>query len=234
MKGLSTERQRDVILSVGIHKQERPLSPLEVAQFIDIAIKSGNTKPELSEEILLSPDMIDRFLRLLRLSGDIQYLVGWGGKSRISFSTASEIARLQSLEEQQILAEKTLEYKLSKSEVMQVIETKNKFNKTINESVQAILDMRPQVVKRYLFVGAIRSSKLQNKLSTMSQRERDMLFDNIIGINFSAVSNWEGILGTTRFTIIGNEDLEQALNKPETDFSLTINNYLELSTKPSE
>jgi len=234
MKGLSAEKQRDLILSVGIHKQERPLSPLEVAQLIDIAIKSGNTKQGLSEEILLSPDMIDRFLRLLRLSEDIQYLVGWGGKSRISFSTASEFARLQSLEEQEILAEKTLEHKLSKSEVMQVIETKNKFNKTINESVQAILDMRPQVVKRYLFVGAIRSSELQNKLSTMSQRERDILFNNIIGINFPAVSNWEGLLGTTRFTVIGNEDLEQALNKPGTDFSLTINNYLELNAKSNE
>ena len=234
MKGLSAEQQRDLILSVGTHKQERPLSPLEVAQFIDIAIKSGNTKPELSEEILLSPDMIDRFLRLLCLSKNIRYLIGWGGKSRIYPSTASEFVRLQSLEEQEILAEKTVEHKLSKSEVMQVIQTKNKFNKSINESIQAILVIRPQVVKRYLFIGAIRSSELQNKLSTMSQRERDILFDNIIGINFPAVSNWEGLLGTTRFTIIGNEDLEQALNKQETDFSLTINNYLELSTKSNE
>ena len=234
MKGLSTESQRDLIMSVGIHKQERPLSPLEVAQFIDIEIKSGNTKQGLSEEILLSPDMIDRFLRLLRLSKDIQYLIGWGGKSRIYPSTASVFARLQSLEEQEILAEKTLEHKLSKSEVMQVIETKNKFNKTINESFQAILDMRPQVIKRCLFVGAIRSSELQNKLSTMSQRERDILFDNIIGMNFPAVSNWEGLLGTTRFTIIGDEDVEQSLIKPETDFSLAINHYLESSIKSNE
>ena len=94
--------------------------------------------------------------------------------------------------------------------------------------------MRPQVVRRYLFIGAIQSSELRNKLSKMSQRERDILFNNIIGINFPAVSNWEGLLGTTRFTVIGNEDLEQALNKPETDFSLTINNYLELSVKPNE
>ena len=72
MKGLSAEQQRDLILSVGTHKQERPLSPVEVAQFIDIEIKSGNTKPELSEERVLSSYLIDRFFRLLRLSNNIQ------------------------------------------------------------------------------------------------------------------------------------------------------------------
>ena len=231
MKGLSAENQRDLILTVGTHKQERPLSPIEVAKLLDTAIKSGTKVEEISGEILLDSTMMHRFLRLLKLSTEISYLVGWGGKSRISFSTASEIARLITSEEQEIVARATLEHELSKREVIQIIENRSKFSKPINECIEEILKMRPRIVRRYLFIGAIKSPELQNKLRKMSQKERDILFDNVVTLNIPDLTSWDGSLGTTRFTLIGNEDLDKALSNLPSDFSASINGYLESSIK---
>ena len=229
MKGVSAENQRDLILSVGIHKQERPLSPIEVAALLEQALSSGSTIKEVSEEILLDSTMINRFLRLLNLAPEIRHLVGWGGRSGISFSTASEIARLRTPEEQEFLGNATLEHRLSKSEVIQTIEVMNRFHRPVNQCVEEVLRMRPRVIRRYLFIGAIKSSRLQNRLSKMSQKERDILFENVIASNLPDLPSWNGSLGTTRFTLIGNEALDQALSRLPTDFASSINHYLESS-----
>ena len=231
MIGITVEEQRDLILSVGIHKQERTLSPIEVAQLLDKAIKAGTNIKELSGEILLDTTMITRFLRLLDISPNLRHLVGWGGKSSISFSTASEIARLEIVEDQEILGEAILKNQLSKTEVIRINETKKKFGKTIDDCVEDILNMRPRVVRRYLFIGAIRSSRLKERLDQMSQKERDIFFNNVLTIMLPGVSTAEGLLGNNRFTLIGNDDLEQALEGLSDDFSAVINDYLESNIK---
>lgn len=227
MKGISAENQRDLILSVGIHKRERPLSPIEVAELLEKTINSGTTIQELSNEILLNSTMITRFRRLLNLAPEIQHLVGWGGESGISFSTASEIARLRTAEEHNILAKATLEHGLSKKEVIQIVEVRNKFGKPINECIDEILRMRPRIIRRYLFIGAVKSSEVQNRLSKMSQKERNVLFNKAVTSNYPDLPYWEGLLGINGFNLIGNEDLNQALIKLSTDFELIINDYLE-------
>ena len=227
MRGISAEELRDLILSVGIHKQERILSPVEVAELLEKAINAGATIQEISKEILLNPTMTTRLHRLLNLAPEIQHLVGWEGRPKISPSTASEIARLKTSEEQEFAGKATLEHALSKSEVIQILQARNKFNRPINECVDEILKMRPRVIRRYLFIGAIKSLEVQNRLSEMSQKERDTLFDNVVTFNLPNLTYWDGLLGINRFTLIGNEDLNQALSKLPTDFASSINDYLE-------
>jgi len=231
MRGISAEELRDLILSVGTHKQERILSPVEVAELLEKAINAGATIQEISKEILLNPTMTTRLHRLLNLAPEIQHLVGWEGKPKISPSTASEIACLKTLKEQEFLANATLENRLSKREVIQIIEVRNKFNKPVGECVEEIIEMRPRIIRRYLFIGAIKSSEVRNRLSKMSQKERDILFDNVVTLNLPDLPSWDGLLGTTRFTLIGNEDLNQALSNLPTDFAESINNFLESSIK---
>lgn len=231
MRGISAEELRDLILSVGTHKQERILSPVEVAQLLETEINAGATIQEISKEILLNPTMTTRLHRLLNLAPEIQHLVGWEGKPKISPSTASEIARLKILKEQEFLANAALENRLSKKEVIQIIEVRNKFNKPIGECVEEIIKMRPRIIRRYLFIGAIYSLELQNKLSKMSQKERDILFDNVVTMNLPDLPSWDGLLGINRFTLIGNEDLNQALSNLPTDFAESINNFLESRIK---
>ena len=229
MKGISPEELRDLILSVGTHQSERTLWPVQVAELLEKAINAGTTIKEISNDILLNSTMIARFRRLLSLAPEIQHLVGWGGESSISFSTASEMARLATPEEHKYVAKNTLEYSLSKNEVIQVIEVRNKFSKPIGECVEEILRMRPKIVKRYLFIGAIKSANVRNRLSTISQEERDTLFSKAVTTNYPDLPYWEGMLGIKGFNLIGNEDLDKALSKLTTDFESTINDYLESS-----
>ena len=234
MSGISPESKRDLILSVGIHKTERPLSPIEVAELLEKLISSGTTKKEISREILLDSTMISRFLRLLNLAPEIQHLIGWGGESRVSFSTASEIARLKTSEEHRYLAKCTLEHGLSKSEVIQIIEVRNKFGKPIDRCVEEILKMRPRIITRYLFVGAVKSLDVQARLREMPQEERNVLFRKAVTSYYPDLPYWEGLLGIKGFNLIGGEDLNQALGKLSTDFESTINDYLRSSVLKNE
>ncbi len=234
MKGISAENQRDLILSVGIHKRERPLSPIAVAELLENAINSGTTIQELSNEILLNSTMITRFRRLMNLAPEIQHLVCWGGESGITFSTASEIARLRTSKEHKFLVKATLEHGLSKKEAIQVVEVRNKFGKPINECVEEILKMRPRVIRRYLFIGAVKSSEVQKRLSKMTQEERNVLFNKAVTSNYPDLPYWEGLLGIKGFNLIGSEDLDQALSKLRSDFESTINDYLQSSILENE
>jgi len=226
MSGISPEDKRDLILSVGIHKTERPLSPIEVAELLENLIDSGTTKKEISKEILLDSTMISRFRRLLSLAPEIQHLVGWGGESKIPFSTASVIAHLKTSEEHKFLVKSTLEHELSKNEVIQIVEVRNKFSKPINECVEEILKMRPRIIRRYLFIGAVKSAEVRNRLSKMSQEERNVLFRKAVISNYPDLPYWEGLLGIKGFNLIGSEDLDQALTKLPADFESIINDYL--------
>jgi hypothetical protein len=228
MKGISSENQRDLILSVGVHKGERQLSPLEVAELLKKAVDSGTTIKELSAEIMLDSTMIFRFLRLSNLSPEIQHLVDWGGKSKISFSTASEIARSKTVDEQNYLGRATLENNLSKNEVIQIIETRIKFGRPISDCVEEIIKMRPQTIRRYLFIGGVQSSEVRDQLASMTQKERDFLFGEVIRSVLPGVLSCEGQLGKNRFSLIGNEDLDLALSRLTSDFESIINKYLEL------
>lgn len=228
MKGISSENQRDLILSVGVHKGERPLSPMEVAELLNKAVDSGTTIKELSGEIMLDSTMIDRFLRLLNLSPEVQLLVGRRGKSKMSFSTASEIARIKTIDEQNFLGRATLENNLSKKEVIQIIETRTKFGRPISDCVEEIIKMRPQIIRRHLFIGGVRGSEVRGHLANMTQRERDILFGKVIKSVLPGVPSCDGQLGKSRFSLVGNEGLEQALSRLTSDFESIFNKYLEL------
>lgn len=230
MKGISAEEQRDLILSIGTHNSIRPLAPVEAAELMDRVINAGTSLSELSQDLLLrDTSMIRRFLRLLSLNPDLRHLVGWGEKTKISFSIASEIARLKSPNEQDVFTRATLEHGLSKKEVIQAIEARNKLNKSVDESIEEMLQMRPQVIKQFLYIGSIISAELQMKLRAMTQHERDRLLHDVISAKFLTLPQWDGTLGVGRFSLIGNAKLEHFLDKLSVDFGEMVNELLESS-----
>ncbi len=226
MKGISPEEQRDLILSVGIHRQDRVLMPIQVAELLEREINAGTPIKEISKEVLLDSSMIARFRKLLKLAPEIQHLVGWGGEKQVSFSTASEIARLDSSQEHTALVKSSIEQKLSKNEVIQIIETRNKFGKPVSECIEEIINMRPKVIRRYLYIGAIKSANVKKRLNNMSQQERDKLFREIITQSYPTLPYWEGMLGLKGFNLIGNEELDQSLRNLTTDLEAIVNDNL--------
>ena len=129
MKGLSPSEISQLILSVGTHRSERPLVPIEVAKLIQKALNAGEKRKEIADRLYLNDSTIlGRFTRLLSLPSQIQHLIGWGSDptTLFSFTAASGIARLESTQEHIILAKAALENQFNKSEIIEVVQIRQR------------------------------------------------------------------------------------------------------------
>lgn len=227
MKKLTKENMRDLILSIGTHHGQRPLSPIEVAELFNTAIQEGKTKTQIAEMVLLKGDtMISKFLRLLKLSPKITHLIDWGTTtdSSISFSTAAELLKI-SIEDQEYVANASLENSLTKNEVIQIIQIRKRSNKDVQTCINEILNSRPQIVRRYLFIGAIVDNTISAYLEELKQHMRDSILKKIMD-QVLKDTEWSGRLGNKRFSLVGGEQLSQELQKLEPDFEEFINKQL--------
>lgn len=233
--GLSPESQRDLIISVGTHRGNRRLSPVEVAEAMEAAINAGTSVQQLASALLLEDStMITRFRRLLKLTSAIKYLVGWGGKSCLSVETASAIARLQSQEEQEIVAKAVLEHRLSKKEVYQIVQIKERSGKPIVECTEEVLRMRPQIDRRHILIGAVISPSVRRVLVRMTQQERNQFLKNAVILHGPELPLWEGHLGIDRFTLVGSEDFSVTVQRLPGGFEEAVNVYLEAEVSKND
>lgn len=226
--GLAPEAQRDLILSVGTHRGNRRLSPIEVAEAMEAAINAGTSVQQLASVLLLEDStMVMHFRRLLKLPSAIKHLVGWRGKSGLSFATASAIARLKSQKEQETVAKAVLEHRLSKPEVYQIVQIQERSGKPIAECTEDVLRMRPQIEKRHILIGAIISPNVRKVLVRMMQQERNQFLKNAVILHAPELPPWEGHLGIDRFTLVGSEDFSITAQKLPGGFEEAVNVYLE-------
>jgi hypothetical protein len=227
MFGLSNERLRDLILSVGTHKKDRPLSPFQVAESFKIAMDSGVTKEQLAELVQLKDfSIISRFLTLLKLNPEIKDLVDWGKKkSTISFMSASIISRLN-FDNQRIIAEKIMENGLNKNEIIQIIQIHERSRKSISESTQEVLNLRPVIQKTFVFIGKITDNELINILSKLTQNQRDLFLRSIIEKGFKIDNNWDCRLGSQGFSLSGGENFAFFMNQLQPDFEDAITQWI--------
>lgn len=228
MKGLSASTTRDLILSVGTHKPRRRLSPVEVAEALQQTIDAGTELRELAQALHLEgPTMIRRFLRLLDLPSEVRPLVDWGsGSSSLSFTTASHLARLDSTDEQKKLATAVLENQLSKSEVKQVVQIRERSGRAIEESLDAVLRLRPEIEKRFMIIGQLRSQKLKKQLEEMNHTERTALLRVAMQRHGPGLPQFGAKLTTTHFVLVGDEQYHAAITQPARDFEQVITQYL--------
>lgn len=227
MKKLTKENVRDLILSIGTHHGQRPLSPIEVAELFNIAIQEGKTKTQIAEMVLLKDvSMISRFLRLIKLSPKITHLIDWGTTtdSSISFSTAAELLKI-SIEDQEYIANASLENSLTKNEVIQIIQIRKRSNKDIQTCINEMLNSRPQIVRKYLYIGVILDNNISAYLEKSTQRMRDTILKKIMD-QLLDNAEWSGHLGNKRFSLVGDKQLSQELQKLEPDFEQFINKKL--------
>ena len=225
MLGLSAEEYRRLILSVGTHRDARPLTPVQAAGLFEQARRAGST-PHLSAEAThLSPSTVNRFLKLLTLAPEIQHLVDWGQSgSTISFSSAFELARLPS-SEHELVATAVLERGLTSSEVRQLTQLRQRSGRSISECIEGTLAMRPQVVRKHVFIGAVTGADLAARLAAMTQSERDGLLSSVVD-DLGIPSYVDIRLGEKRFTLVGDDAVGKAVNGLG-DFEQVINEQLQ-------
>jgi hypothetical protein len=206
----------------------RPLSPIEVAQVFDVALAKGSTFRDVAAAVgFESESTLREIHRLLNLAPEIQHLVGWPSGSPLSMTSASQIARLVSNEDQKAVAEAVLVEALTADETRQVAQAKLRSPCSIEEAIDAILRLRPKVQRKDLLVGAITSDTVRDHLSRMSQRERDELLRETISDCFGQLPAWTGSLGAARFSLLGDRTFGNALRSLPSGFEAAVNSCLE-------
>ena len=217
IKGLSPEESRDLILSVGTHRGDRRLAPMEVAALVARAIAAGTDRRELARALgLRDTSMVDRFYRVHSLPLGVQDLVGWGrSRSDLSLSVAAEIASAPS-EMREGLAAAAHAHRMSKEDVRGVVQRIRRGNETLKDAVESIVGMRPTTVRRYVLLGAIREPALRRVLAELDRDDRrDLMADAMSDVGIDA----EGTLRASGFTLAREDDpfpnadvLEEAFN----------------------
>ena len=226
--GLSREDYRDLVLSVGTHQKSRRLSPLEVARLLAKAAAAGATRDDCATTLGLGVTQVRTFLKLLDLDADIQHLADWRGSKNatISFSTLAELARLAPHDQMQAV-DSVLRHGLTWKEVVQLVQIAKRSGKAIDDCIADVLNLRPEVVTRHLFVGAITSEHLARQLRATNQSNRDRLFTQALSRLVDSDYLAKGRLGDDKFTILSDHDLPKLLGTDPDELEKTINELLE-------
>ena len=226
--GLSREDYRDLVLSVGTHRKSRRLSPLEVARLLSKAVAAGATRDGCATALELGMTQVRTFMKLLDLDASIQHLADWRGSKNASipFSTMAELARLAPQDQIQA-ADSVLRHDLTWKEVVQLVQISSRSDKPIGECIANVLKLRPEIVTRHLFVGAITSEKLTRRIKAIDQKERDHMIAEALNRLISSDYPAKGRLGEDNFTILSDHDLPHLLGKHPDELEESLNEFLE-------
>lgn len=202
MRGLSSDEYRQLVMSVGTHRGERKLSPVEVAGLLNKAIEAGANRKECSQALDVGPTQMSTFLRLLRLAPEVQHLADWGegSGSTIPFSSLAQLASLEA-RAQDVAARAILGHRLTWKEVVQLVQVVGRSGKAIEQCIDDVVRLRPEVEIRHLFIGSLTSESLQTSLATVSQAERDSLLAEALRGILGMSEGLSGRLGTSNFTL---------------------------------
>lgn len=225
---LSQQERQRLLLSVGTHRGQRPLSPVEVANLFAKVIAAGGSLSDCARAASLEgTTIVSRFLRLLKLPEAAWHLVGWGSVAgTIGFSSGAEIARLEDDAEEDALVNGVLTNRLSGSEVRQVVQLHKRSKRPLQDCLNEVVGMRPRVEKRYVYVGAVTNDALKKALAAMTQQQRDQLLSTAVGAVMGAKGLALTRLGTDRFTLVGAADFGQAINRQKDSLEREINDAL--------
>lgn len=166
----SPKRLAKLLASINVNHSERPLNPIEVSEEIrSMLTELNNNKSELLNRLPLSLDMIDAFLRILKLPPQIHDIVIWGnsnrGSGQISFSVAQQLGRLD--DPKNILkfvnAFHMASKPITKEEIKSAISFKrHNPTKPIEDCITEITNVtRPIIVQDYIFISGINPSIVQ-------------------------------------------------------------------------
>lgn len=177
---LDKEERKGLVLSVGTHKGERPLAPVEVAERLQRLLDGGVPRREVSEWLGIGTSQIGSFLKLLRLSPEIRALADWGqSPSTVPFSSLAEIAKLPP-ESQVEAAEYVLRHELAWKEVIALVQLYGRAGSDLHDAIQQVLRLRPEVVQHYVYIARVLSAEVQGALRAQGQRDRDQVLYQVV------------------------------------------------------
>ena len=228
LDGLSLDEFNQLLLSVGRTPiARRPYSPVEVGQLCMRAIKSGVTRDKVTRALRMTDtSMISKFIRVAELPPPIQHLVGWGRSSggAIGFSTAAQLGRFDA-RNQEFMSSEIIKYGLTKSEMISINQLLDRSGQPLGQCVQRVIRRRPSVTVRHVVLGAVSSRRLQDELSLMTQRQRNVLLRNAVDELYPNVGEVSANLGNNKFALVGNRSLAAEIGE-DRNFEASICDFM--------
>ena len=202
---LEPHELKGLILSVGTHRAERPLSPLEVGALVRKATQRGTDLQEIADATQLDgTTQLSRFTKLLDLPTDTHHLIDWGkSDGGVGFTTAFEIARLPNSNDKREAVAAVVEHGLSSAEARSLVQLRRRGAKSIKDCVDAVIKMRPTVEIRRVFIGSVTDGNVRSVLATKTQAARNALIASCSKRNGLGDPSISAKLAADRFTIVG-------------------------------
>lgn len=154
-----------LLASLNVQGISRPLSPVEVANEINVMRDElGGDAEEATRRLPVSAHIVNEFLRLKDLPAKIQDAVVWGESKSddgsIGFSAAAKMAKLENGDDVLKLAAAMMSMArpVTKEEIKGVVSLKRRIpGKPIEECIAEVLDVtRSITIHHFLFVSGIK------------------------------------------------------------------------------
>jgi hypothetical protein len=201
LTSLTDQESQLLAMSVGTHKQRRPLQPYEVATLIGKAKEAGMAVADIGLEIGLSKTVLASFLSLLKLTPRIQGIVSWNrSRTSMTMEAASQLAKFESAEQEQI-ANLILQRSVTGAELRSGVQLSRRSKLTLVDAIDEVVGRRPIIVNFSVFIGTIADADIVTELISRNQNERDSFLRQVCVSEFG--SNFQsGVLGTHQLTLV--------------------------------
>lgn len=181
----SPARLAKLLVSIKVPHNNRPLSPVDVAQDIHSMLEDlGGDRNELVKRLPIKLDITKEFLRLLKLPPQLRGMVVWGeSKSEtgaIGFSVASRIASLNDHDDMLKMAGTITEMSrpVTKEEIKSILSLKkHNPDKPIEECLSEVLNvMRPVTITHYIFLSGL-DADIKKSIDLRARESRQSIHD---------------------------------------------------------
>lgn len=199
-------------LGYGTHKKNRPLSPIEVGKLFERSRKAGSSLADCAIAVRLHETNVRRFIRILDLPNDLQYLIDWGGgKCMLSFSVAVELLQVGCPTEIRTITNAILEDGLDATETRQVVQLRKRSGRSVVDCVKEVVGMRVKIDKYHVFIGSVGNAVVARKLRNLTQQQRDGILR--YGIDAIGLEDVNGKMGDRLFTMIGDKKFGETIGR---------------------
>lgn len=184
------KRFAKLLASLNVPGSNRPLSPVEVANEINVLRDDlGGDIKEVIKRLPVSEYIVKEFLCLTRLPTRIQGIVVWGESSKkdgaIGFSVAAKMARLDNQNDMLKLAGTILDMTrpVTKEEIKGILSLKKRMSsKSIDDCMEEVLNVtRTITVNHFLFITGIKPNTIA-MLSKGGQNKHAKALDILKGV----------------------------------------------------
>ena len=125
-----------------------------------------------------------------------------------------------------------LQHQLGSAEMKQILQLHQRSGRSITDCVAEILRLRPRIQRIHVFLGAVTSPDLRQRLAALSQADRDVALRSAVNSAFPRLGKFGCRLGSERFTVTGDEEVSAELTQGGRDFEAAINDALTEAVSP--